>query len=407
MILATWPAFKATHTNASSVMSASGGGGVGGGGGGGSGNRRGGEGGSRWSSSTDDRRRPPPPPPSSSHQRHHHCASSGGPAVDDDDDQLAMAALLGEASARSEEERAAGRGGGGAGRGGGGGGGRRDGRGGGGGREGRGRGRIGGGGGDVQPRPGHYGRSEDHRDDKRIVRDDVNNDDHRRDDTDGNKRRRRWGDRDGEGTSAPSSSSSSGAADDNGATTIAETKEENPNKVKANFALSGALASDVQTGNSRQGVTLKFSEPPEARVPNTRWRLYVFRKKDASTTAADDDGLLDTYHISKQSSYLFGRERKVADVPVDHLSLSKQHAVLQYRALPSGEEERGGISGRPAKLLCRPYLMDLESTNGTFVNGVRLDPARYYELRRGDVITFGASTREYVLLTEQSTKTGI
>jgi smad nuclear-interacting protein 1 len=234
------------------------------------------------------------------------------------------------------------------------------------------------------------------------VRDD-DDDDHRRDDNNGNKRRRRWGDRDGEGT-APASSSSD-AADNNDATTIAEREEENPNKVKANFALSGALASDVQTGNSRQGVTLKFSEPPEARVPNTRWRLYVFRKKDASTKA-DDDGLIDTYHLSKQSSYLFGRERKVADVPIDHPSLSKQHAVLQYRALPSSGGEERGI-GKPAKLLCRPYLMDLESTNGTFVNGIRLDPARYYELRRGDVITFGASTREYVLLTEQSAKTGI
>jgi smad nuclear-interacting protein 1 len=63
-------------------------------------------------------------------------------------------------------------------------------------------------------------------------------------------------------------------------------KEENPNKTKANFSLSSALAADVQTGYSRQGVTLKFSEHLEARVPNTRWRLYVFRKKDASSSAA-------------------------------------------------------------------------------------------------------------------------
>ncbi|KAL3823727.1 hypothetical protein ACHAXA_004820 [Cyclostephanos tholiformis] len=162
------------------------------------------------------------------------------------------------------------------------------------------------------------------------------------------------------------------------------------------------------------GIALRFSEPPEARVPNTRWRLYVFRRRrvddDTAPAAAapdsaggNDDGLIDTYHISRQSSYLFGRERKVADIPVDHPSLSKQHAVLQYRALPSKEERNGG----PPKLLCRPYLMDLESTNGTFVNGVRLCPARYYELRRGDVITLGASTREYVLLTEQSARTGI
>ena len=50
------------------------------------------------------------------------------------------------------------------------------------------------------------------------------------------------------------------------------------------------------------------------------------------------------------------------------------------------------------KLLCRPYLMDLESTNGTFVNGQRLEPARYVELREKDVIKVGESSREYVLV---------
>lgn len=178
--------------------------------------------------------------------------------------------------------------------------------------------------------------------------------------------------------------------------------DDNPNKVKANFGLSGALTSDTQTGNVRNGVILKFTEPQEARIPNTRWRLYVFRRMSSESSSLDpnkkkdDDDLIDTYHISRQSSYLFGREHKVADIPVDHPSLSKQHAVLQYRALPS-----------KSKLQCKPYLMDLESTNGTFINGVRLEPARYYELRRGDVITLGASSRQYVLLTEQSAKTGI
>ena len=36
-------------------------------------------------------------------------------------------------------------------------------------------------------------------------------------------------------------------------------------------------------------------------------------------------------YIHRQSCYLFGRERRVADVPTDHPSCSKQHAVLQYR----------------------------------------------------------------------------
>ena len=48
-----------------------------------------------------------------------------------------------------------------------------------------------------------------------------------------------------------------------------EPPAENPNKQKADFGLSGALANDAKTGNVFNGVTLKFQEPAEARVPNT------------------------------------------------------------------------------------------------------------------------------------------
>lgn len=153
---------------------------------------------------------------------------------------------------------------------------------------------------------------------------------------------------------------------------------------KANFGLSGVLAKDEVAGNMYKGVVVKFSEPPEARAPNTQWRLYVFK----------NDTLLETLHISKQSAYLLGRNRDIADIPLEHPSCSSQHAVLQYRALPNPDTGR---------LHCQPYLMDLESTNGCFINGVRIDSARYYQLKKGDVIKFGASTREYVLLTANAT----
>jgi smad nuclear-interacting protein 1 len=175
-----------------------------------------------------------------------------------------------------------------------------------------------------------------------------------------------------------------------------ERKEEESNveKQKANFGLSGALAEDENTGNTFNGIVLKFTEPLEARTPNTRWRLYVFKKKKGSNTDKDND-LLQTLHISKQSAYLFGRDRKVADIAVDHPSLSKQHCVIQFRALPDKNDREG-------KVRCKPYVMDLGSTNGTFINGARIEDARYYELRKGDVITLGASSREYVLLTENT-----
>ena len=63
----------------------------------------------------------------------------------------------------------------------------------------------------------------------------------------------------------------------------------------------------------------------------------------------------------------------------------------------------GGVMGGPPRLQCRPYLLDLESTNGTFINGIRLDAAKYYQLKKGDVIKFDASSREYIILTENTT----
>jgi smad nuclear-interacting protein 1 len=157
-------------------------------------------------------------------------------------------------------------------------------------------------------------------------------------------------------------------------------------KQRANFGLSGALTKDSRTGNVYKGVLLKFQEPPEARTPNTLWRFYVFKE--------DNPDPIQTLHVSKQSAFLIGRNAEIADIVVQHPSCSSQHAVLQYRALPRDD----------GRLQCQPYLLDLESTNGTFLNGVRIDAARYYQLKKGDVLKFGASTREYVLLTS-NTKT--
>ncbi|KAJ3298522.1 Smad nuclear-interacting protein 1 [Borealophlyctis nickersoniae] len=55
-----------------------------------------------------------------------------------------------------------------------------------------------------------------------------------------------------------------------------------------------------------------------------------------------------------------------------------------------------GPSGKRIK----PYLIDLESTNGTYVNGERIPSSRYYEVKVGDAIKFGYSSREYVMMSE-------
>ena len=90
---------------------------------------------------------------------------------------------------------------------------------------------------------------------------------------------------------------------------------------------------------------------------------------------------------------LFGRDRRVADIPTDHASCSKQHAVLLFRRTLTPADEHG--TPRP-----RPYVIDLGSANGTKLNGRPIDPQRYVELRPKDVLAFGSSSREYVLVHE-------
>lgn len=50
----------------------------------------------------------------------------------------------------------------------------------------------------------------------------------------------------------------------------------------------------------------------------------------------------------------------------------------------------------------KPYLLDLETTNGTTINKERLEPARYYEVLNGDVLRFGFSSRDYVMMNESA-----
>jgi smad nuclear-interacting protein 1 len=91
-------------------------------------------------------------------------------------------------------------------------------------------------------------------------------------------------------------------------------------------------------------------------------------------------------YIHRQSSYLIGREQKVADIPVLHPLCSKQHAALQYRLVPFRRDD--GTLGNSV----RPYIIDLKSTNGIFVNNVKIEARMYVVLMEKDVIKFGFSS---------------
>ena len=157
--------------------------------------------------------------------------------------------------------------------------------------------------------------------------------------------------------------------------------EADDDAAKPDFGLSGALAKDENHGNVYKGHVLKWTEPDDARKPVDRWRIYEYK----------DGQQVKVLHIHRQSAFLIGRIKDIADILTMHPSCSGQHAVVQFR-LKILKDDLDEVR------VILPYVMDLESTNGTFLNGERLAPARYVELREKDMLKFGSSSREYVLI---------
>ncbi|KAF4807017.1 Smad nuclear-interacting protein 1 [Colletotrichum siamense] len=169
---------------------------------------------------------------------------------------------------------------------------------------------------------------------------------------------------------------------------FAVSKGEEPEKPKEkpNLRTTGVLAAASNSVQQADGtsIVLKYHEPAEARKPPVKdqWKLFVFKGND----------IVDTIDLNLRSCWLIGREAAVVDMMAEHPSISKQHAVIQFRHV----EKRNEFGDRIGKV--KPYLIDLESANGTVLNGDKVADSRYYELRDKDMIKLGHSTREYVLM---------
>lgn len=98
--------------------------------------------------------------------------------------------------------------------------------------------------------------------------------------------------------------------------------------------------------------------------------------------------IVDTVPLTARSYFLVGR-LPVCDVSLEHPSISRYHAVIQYR----GPGAEGGSVGEETGF----YVHDLGSTHGTVVNKNKVPPKTFIRLRVGHVIKFGGSTRLFIL----------
>eukprot|EP01060_Flectonema_neradi_P025789 TRINITY_DN34617_c0_g1_i1.p1 TRINITY_DN34617_c0_g1~~TRINITY_DN34617_c0_g1_i1.p1 ORF type:complete len:235 (+),score=47.67 TRINITY_DN34617_c0_g1_i1:58-705(+) len=157
--------------------------------------------------------------------------------------------------------------------------------------------------------------------------------------------------------------------------------ESEPEKERTNFKTTGLLEEDE--GETYKGRKLKWHMPDDMKESKRRWTLLTFKD---NKPMEGKDAFLD---LNRSPAYMFGRDTEIVDVPVLHPSISMQHSVVVFRLTKADEENRPTV---------KPYIIDLDSTNGTFINGRKADGGRYYRLYNKDVFKFGHSTREYMIM---------
>uniref|UniRef100_H3CBB5 Nuclear inhibitor of protein phosphatase 1 n=2 Tax=Tetraodon nigroviridis TaxID=99883 RepID=H3CBB5_TETNG len=99
------------------------------------------------------------------------------------------------------------------------------------------------------------------------------------------------------------------------------------------------------------------------------------------------DKLIEKLIIDEKKFYLFGRNPDWCDFTIDHQSCSRVHAALVYH-----------------KHLKRVFLIDLNSTHGTFLGHIRLEAHKPQQIPIDSTISFGASTRTYTIREKPQTQ---
>ncbi|KAL3629489.1 hypothetical protein CASFOL_026711 [Castilleja foliolosa] len=151
----------------------------------------------------------------------------------------------------------------------------------------------------------------------------------------------------------------------------------NPSDVTENHAQSSnstdnstndaAADAEKKLERRNRNAAVPYEIPPWSGPPGHHFSFEVLK----------DGAIVDQFDVNKKGAYMFGRV-DLCDFVLDHPTISRFHAVLQYKS-------NGGV-----------YLFDLGSTHGTSINKSQVKKRVYVDLRVGDVIRFGQSTRLYI-----------
>ena len=139
---------------------------------------------------------------------------------------------------------------------------------------------------------------------------------------------------------------------------------------------------DVRAESEKDKPPSEQVTPPPFQYQEPSWGGVS--DKPYSLEILKNGTIVDTFKLEGKSHFTVGR-LPICDVPFEHPSLSRYHAILQFKTAPSPEKPVGF------------YLYDLDSTHGTQHNKRKCFPRTFYRLRVGHMLRFGGSTRTAIL----------
>ncbi|KAF9153716.1 Kanadaptin [Linnemannia schmuckeri] len=131
--------------------------------------------------------------------------------------------------------------------------------------------------------------------------------------------------------------------------------------------------SSKPSGPPPNAPPLKYQKPAWSGYPNQQFFFEVIK----------NGVLVDKIQAPLREFLTIGR-LPMCDLEMEHPSLSRYHAVIQFKS--SGET----------------FIYDLNSSHGTKVNKTKIPPQMHVKIKPGDQLRFGESTRIYLFQTEET-----
>ncbi|KAJ3183511.1 Kanadaptin [Geranomyces variabilis] len=157
-------------------------------------------------------------------------------------------------------------------------------------------------------------------------------------------------------------------------------------KITGHFADPNLPTPDPESGAAEEEKALEGEEESSLPRPPLKYPPLNYETPEWSCAPREEryfEVLKNGRIVSKSApiskAFLLAGRLPICDFELEHASISRYHAVIQFKQDGSA------------------YLYDLGSTHGTFLNKAQIPKRTYQQLRIGDMIRFGASTRMYIL----------